>query len=179
MMTRYEISFNTLLTKVKNSHAIFGELLIFCSVCLSVLQEVHTLFIAWGGFEKNKLDHTGSKISMESYLNDQFDLISRRIYIETLNRIPLRYIMDEDEEPDLYLFDDGDPYMDYIYDDLDYQAGGRIDHSFVVWLPAAIMAQQDEVRSVVNFFRLFGKTFIIQQIGGTLSDFEDENLFSI
>lgn len=178
-MTKYEISFNKLLERVKNGNALFGELLVFCSVCLQELQTLHTNFISWGSFEKNKLDHTGSKLSMESYLNDQFDSVNRRIYIETLNRIPLRYIMDDGDEPDFYLFDDGDPYMDYIYDDLDYEAGGRIDHSFVVWLPSVLMGQEDEVRSVVNFFRLFGKTFIINQTGTPLTPFEEDQLFNL
>lgn len=175
-MIKYEITFNKLLARIKNGNAIFGELLVFCSVCLDQLQTLHTQFMSWGSFEKAKLDHTGSKISTEAYLNDQFDFWSRRIWIETLNRLPLRYIMAENEEPDMYLFTDGDPYMNYIYTDQDYVEGGRIDLSFVVWVPTDIMYRKDEIRSVVDFYRMHGKSYIIRQFGNPLDNLEDVNL---
>ena len=179
MMDKFNISFNRLLNRIKNDVAIFGELYLFANLCMDELQSIHDGFISWGSFERNKLEHTGSLISVESYLNDQFDNALRRIYIETLNTIPLRYLMDDDEEQDLYLFDDGDQYLDYLFTDVDYQTGGRIDYTFVIWVPSSLLSRSDEIRSVVNFFRLFSKNFIIQVIGGSLNDFEVNTTFSL
>lgn len=133
----------------------------------SLLQPLQTLNAQLAAFVNQTrylMSLTGQVIYLEHYLNDLFDPIERRIYIDdgALTLPPYLYNQADEHEPEWYLYNtaDGEDPI-YLYNIPDYANNGW----FIVFVPAAIPLTPtflNECRRAVNRYKQAGPTYQIQ-----------------
>lgn len=112
--------------------------------------------------KKYELTFNGQVIYLEHLLNDQFDSVLRRIYIEDGDQTTNIYLFNNSEnneaeyvfnksenKEDLYLFN-----TSVTYTDLD----------FIVFIPIGLVYNENLMKFYINKYRLAGKRFQIQEI---------------
>lgn len=113
------------------------------------------------GFRYRML-HTGQVVYLEHYLNDLFDPVLQRIYIDDDTPTLPVHLFNKADGLDLTLYNnaDGEPPL-YIFNAADFDS----QFDFVVMVPAAILLTpifQDQVRAAVGRYKQAGKRFKIE-----------------
>lgn len=107
---------------------------------------------------------TGQVIYLEHYLNDLFDPVLRRIYIEDGSLVlpPYLYNQADNHLPVWYLYNEAEPHHTvYLYNTIEYATNGW----FIVYVPAAIPLTPTFLalcRRAVNRYKQAGPTYQIQ-----------------
>ena len=130
---------------------------------LRPLQSLHDTFYTYLVNTFYKLHITGQVIYLEHYLNDLFDPVERRIYINDGSLVlpPFLYLSIDDQPP-LYLYlnsDGGDPF--YLYNNIDYS--GQV--LFIIYFPDAIPVTnvlEIQVGNSINHYRRAGSIYELQ-----------------
>lgn len=125
--------------------------LAFLSVLMSPIKSLYNLF------KKNRdqnlyfLDHNAQVVRMEAVLNDRWDEGLRRITITDGTAKEALIIYREDEtKPAVYLFTDAENNPVALYQDSELDEGD----DFVVNVPIDIVFDEDEMKALVNKYRL-------------------------
>jgi hypothetical protein len=131
---------------------------------LEGLQFVNNMFDECALETKYLMSLTGQVIYLEQYLNDLFDPVLRRIYIDdgSLTLPPYLYNIADDHEPVWYLYNiaDGEPPF-YLYNQEDFNTAGE----FIVFVPAAIILTPlliAQITAAVLRYKQAGARFKIQ-----------------
>lgn len=126
----------------------------------ALLWPVVTLYQA---FRRNRdanlyrLSITPQVCYLEKMLNDRFDNSERRIHIDDAIDRPPVYLYQDDEQKPVYLA--SAPLSQPLY--LETEFGLNLD-DFVVWVHSSIIFEFNEMRSLVNLYKLAGTRFSIQ-----------------
>jgi hypothetical protein len=100
-----------------------------------------------------RLQITGQVCYLEKMLNDRYDPIDRRIYIdEAIERPPLYLYQDAESKP-VYLGEKP------LYQDTEF--GINLD-DFIVFVHNEIIFEFNELRSLVNLYKLAGTRYSVQ-----------------
>lgn len=98
---------------------------------------------------------------LERLLNDRYDSELRRIKIDDgIFHLPI-YIYQEDEIKPVYLFTEDENKPVYLY--TDGEAGEVLD-DFVVLVPVDIIFDMNEMKSLLNIYKLAGTKYTIQLV---------------
>lgn len=100
-----------------------------------------------------RLQITGQVCYLEKMLNDRYDPVDRRIYIdEAIERPPLYLYQDAESKP-VYLGEKP------LYQDTEF--GINLD-DFIVFVHNEIIFEFNELRSLVNLYKLAGTRYSVQ-----------------
>lgn len=103
-----------------------------------------------------KINHTGQVCYLQKALNDRFDVSNRQIYITDGNSFPRKYIYTNAEKKPVFLG------KIFIYQNGEYSNTGV---DFIVHVPKRVLRTQlNEVKALINFYKLASKRFSIQPL---------------
>jgi hypothetical protein len=110
-----------------------------------------------------KLAHGPQVVHIEAVLNDRWDNIDRRIKVEDgagFEPLPIYRDAETKTPPYIYKEAEGKPNP-YIYQEMEID-GVSID--FVIKIPVAIVFDMDELKALVDTYRLAGKVYIVETV---------------
>jgi hypothetical protein len=125
---------------------------------------VVSLYMQFLQVRKNKLYElsiTPQVCRLEALLNDRYDFIARGIYIDDAKEFPPVYLYQDAELKEIDLFTDAEGLPVYLFTDGE---GALLADDFIIYVPAAVVFNAIEMRSLVKKFRLPGMKFKIQII---------------
>lgn len=96
---------------------------------------------------------------LERLLNDRFDYGLRRIRIDEPIVHDPWYLFQEEELKPEYLFTEGENQPVYLFTESE---AGEIKDDFIVLVPAGLSFDSNELKSLLNQFRLAGKKYSIK-----------------
>jgi hypothetical protein len=108
-----------------------------------------------------RLNHTSQVQSMEHLLNDRFDNDLRRIYIADGAYRNQTFLYQPEEQRDTPIYLEEENQNTPLYQDSE---NGFIDESFIIHVPIELAMQEQEIRVVVNAYKLAGRKFNIEFI---------------
>lgn len=119
---------------------------------------LYDLFLKFKSEILYELDHNGQVCRLRKVLNDKFDNVDRRIYIEDAPvKLPL-YIHRRIEDKPVYIRRRSEATPVYIYRRSEITFGG----TFIVFVPATLDFDIDEMKLLINKYRLAGKAYTIK-----------------
>jgi hypothetical protein len=132
------------------------------SVCLHPLKYVNDLLNALRDEKNYFLRFNGQIIYLEHFLNDQYDPVYRRIYIEDVaNLEPIYLYNNAEERTPVYLHnkeEGADPV--YMINRREY----ILEFEYIVKVPNDLVFNEIEMRSKINRYNIAGKRYIIEVI---------------
>lgn len=135
-----------------------GNVLGLLKAAMAGVQYVNDLFYAFYQEKKYEVIFTGQIIYMKKYLNDQFDDVSRRIYITTNAG---------NVSPYVYRF--AEALGEYVYRFAE-DAGITVqrknesisDYDFTVYVPVSLSYDATQFNAAIEKYKLEDKTYTIQ-----------------
>lgn len=132
--------------------------------------KLQSLF-AWFDY---KTQFTGEVISLEYFLNNQYDPTLRRIYIDTFDDVSDMYLFNRVEaDESIYVYNSSeysnptgpvnplaDPEQLYLYNETELENIA----TFTVFVPIGLVYNQIQMRADVDYYRVAGKTYQIVAI---------------
>jgi hypothetical protein len=111
-----------------------------------------------------KLAHNSQVVYMNAVLNDQFDAVLRRIYIENVQGYEPVWYYDTNQGKPVYFYDSSDNAPVYHYDRSDFDYNNT---DFIVHLPQDIKpADADElaeletvIKLLIDYYKLYSKAY--------------------
>ena len=135
--------------------------LTWLGVLIIPINRLYQSFLLYRNAKLYDLMITPQVCYLEAMLNDRWDFINRGIYIDDApEHAPLYLYQDEENHPiDLYTEAEGLPV--WLYTEGEAEGGDYAD-DFIVWVPASVVFDAVEMRSMVMRKRLPGMRFTIQ-----------------
>lgn len=132
-------------------------------LCLvSPVVTLYEKFMQYRDITNYKLDHTAQVFSLENVLNDAFDRVARRIYIEDgVYTFPV-WFYDRVAVKPVYFFNKDEDQPVRFYDRKSLE---KIDVDFTVVLPTDLLLSNPEhirLKALVDFYRLPDKTYTVK-----------------
>lgn len=106
-----------------------------------------------------RLSITPQVCFLEKMLNDRYDNTLRRIFITDGILRSQQYIYTEAEQRTKYIYTSGEANILYIFTSNEV---GYIGGSFIVNVPSDISFNMDEMRALIDIYKLAGRTFEIK-----------------
>lgn len=156
----YTINISTYLSRIIKRELRQPKVLALLTSILKPFSDVNNEFVELTDETKYLLQFNGQTIYLEHYLNDQYDNVLRRIYIETVsesNRVVL-YYKTEGQAP-VYIYRKSE-LATPVYIRRRYEAVSSTD--FIVYVPSDVSYDETAMRAQIDQFRQAGKTYIIQ-----------------
>ncbi|OWP76524.1 hypothetical protein [Flavobacterium oreochromis] len=126
--------------------------------CLT--QPIDTVYQDWKQKRADdwyKLAHNGQVCKMEGALNDEFDPVQRRIYIDDGDSFPQEYIFTEEENEEVFLDD-----TLFVFSEDEYENTGV---DFVVFVPYELVdANIHKLNYLIKYYKLAGKRYRIEKL---------------
>ncbi|OWP73975.1 hypothetical protein [Flavobacterium oreochromis] len=126
--------------------------------CLT--QPIDTVYQDWKQKREDdwyKLAHNGQVCKIEGTLNDEFDPVQRRIYIDDGDSFPQEYIFNEEEDKKVFLDD-----TLFVFSEDEYEKTGV---DFVVFVPSELVdANIHKLNYLIKYYKIAGKRFRIEKI---------------
>lgn len=133
----------------------------FLKALLSPLFFVYDRFIRYRLAKLYQLHITTQVVYLERLLNDKYDFTPRRIYISDAEWHLPWFVYQEEELKDQYIFSEGEDQVIWLYTDSE---AGSIKDDFVVYVSASLEFNEDEMRSYLDSFKLFGTRYKIERV---------------
>lgn len=133
-------------------------------LCKSMIVFVSTIHIDFLNFRKQKMYElaiTPQICWLVLLLNDRFDFVQRRIYIEDGAKGDNVYLFQDDEGDSIYAFQDSELENNWVFNDSEV---GSTPAHFIVYLPSVLAAKEDMIKSILNINRLPSKRYQIQYL---------------
>lgn len=157
----YNINFDRLAIWLTSKPLRKQKLIIIIKALLGGHTAVLNSFLNYRDAKIYQLLITPQVVYLEKMLNDRYDSIQRRIYIDdAVWHLPW-FLYQEEEEKPAYLFTEAEYSPVYLY--TDGEAGEAL-NDFVVFVPLDVIFSQDEMRSLLDAYKLFGTKYTIQRI---------------
>lgn len=135
------------------------KFIILVKACLYPLISLHTTLMNFRSAKIYQIKITPQVCYLEMMLNDRYDSIARRITIGDAEwHLPWFLYQDAENKPE-YLYTEGEAQPVYVY--TDGEAGEAL-NDFVVLVPAAVSFNEQEMKSLLNSYKLFGTRYKIQ-----------------
>ena len=123
--------------------------------------ELYAIFSSYRIQALYTLSFTGQVIYLEKLLNDTFNNGGTEIFIEDgiLKIAPFLFNTAEDADP-FYVFNTAETNEEnlYLYNTAEYT--GNLD--FIVKVPTALVFDENQMKSLINKYKLAGKNYTIQ-----------------
>lgn len=133
----------------------------FVKALLSPLFFVHDRFLRFRQAKLYQLHITTQVVYLEKLLNDRFDFTPRRIFIADAEwHLPWFVYLDEEEKPQ-YVFREDEEQVLWLYTDGE---SGSVKDDFVVHIPSELSFNENELRSYLDSYRLFGTRYKIERV---------------
>lgn len=134
----------------------------FLNSLVTPLQQLHSLFLQFRENQLYDLKITGQVIYLELVLNDIFDPVQRRIYIEDgeIYEPPVFY---EEYKNQPVIFNEEASASNPIFWNTE-NIENRINVNFYVWVPSDVVFDTSRMKAVVNKYKVFGRTYEIRII---------------
>lgn len=134
----------------------------FLTAIVAPIKRLNAEFDQFYDDVKYILDHGPRVFQIQSALNDRFDYDLRRIYIEDgsdYEPLPIYRDAEAKQAPYVYLESEVSQQAPYLYREEEIDAVG-ID--FVVFVPASLVFDMEELKAVVDYYRFKDKVYIVQ-----------------
>lgn len=96
---------------------------------------------------------------LQDFLNDRFDYIQRRIYIDDAETVAQVYLYQDEEDAPIWLYQDVEDSPVYIFQD--GESLGDILFDFVIFIPSSVQFEENEIRAMIAT-KLCGKMYKIE-----------------
>lgn len=128
----------------------------FAVVLASWLERIQDDFLVWReGVVLAQYRYNGLLHSLERLLNDRYDPVERRIYIDVVDQVPGYWFLEDGQPAIASLLEDG-ALSGYAYLD-DGEMPELYTHEFTVHVPAALAFNPDQVFSLLDTYRYAGR----------------------
>lgn len=119
---------------------------------------------------QNKLNYdiqfNSQTLSLEARLNEEYNLVTGTIYIETISRVDnAQYIswLSENQDP-VYTRWLSETSTTPVYVRwLSEPAQGGVGVDFIVWVPLTLNFDSDRMKAIIDLYKLAGKRYAIQR----------------
>lgn len=138
-----------------------GTVLAFLNAYVTPLVFTYQSFLKFRKAKLYQLMITPQVCYLERLLRDRFDFTLRRIEIEDAIWHSPWYLYQEAELKPEYLFIESENQPVFLYTD---NEAGSIKDDFVVLVPQDIVFDDNEMRSIINSYRLAGKRYKIERV---------------
>lgn len=137
------------------------KLIVLLKALLFPLIYLHDYFIRYRKAKLYQLMISSQVCYLERLLNDRYDFTERRIRIDDAVWHQAWYLYQEDElKPEhLYLESENNPV--WLYGE---NEAGELKDDFVVFVPSAVDFNENEMRSLLDNYRLFGTHYKIERV---------------
>ncbi|HYH14171.1 MAG TPA: hypothetical protein VD794_03060 [Flavisolibacter sp.] len=157
----YDIDYNKLTQWMIPSRIRKGRIVAFVQILIYGVSFLYQDLLRFRKQKLYELTITPQVCYLERLLNDRFDFIQRRIRIvDSLDKPPY-YIYQKDELKPKYIYLRAEGKPAYIYTSGE---SSLLQDDFVVLVPAGLIFEEAEMRSLVRVFKLAGKRFKIQSV---------------
>ena len=146
-----------LLNKVNRKAGI----LVLVKALLSPLIWLHDYFIRYRKAKLYQLMISSQVCYLERLLNDRYDFTARRIYIDDAIWHQAWYLYQDEELKPEWLYQEGENNPVWLYSE---NEAGELKDDFVVFVPAAMDFDENEMRSLLDNYRLFGTHYKIERV---------------
>lgn len=137
------------------------KMLAFIRSVIMPVNTIHTSFLYYRNNALYRLAITPQVCYLERALNDRYDVMERRIYIQdstTLVPVPL-YRQEESKQQVLYRKGNGEPITFYTKaETLQFTS------DFIISIPVTVNFNMSELTAFVNSYKLTSKTFKVKII---------------
>lgn len=136
----------------------------FIKVLLKPINEIYYKWYNWRIDNIYKLENTGQICYLRGSLNDKFDGLERRIYIDDGLLFETTYIFTEAEAIEVYTNteSEGDEETLWVYTEAE-TADSKLD--FIVYVPTSILNNDlYALKAHIDFYRAAGKRYAIIEI---------------
>jgi hypothetical protein len=170
----------------------------FLNAAAKPFKQMHSEFLVIVDYYIRRIRFTGQVCYIEQALNERYDAVLKRIYIEDYGTNELYIFQTAEAEPPLYIFNEWNAATAYVAGEysqvgfdvylcnvnntnkppaanptewtlqtdegvtLNLDANFVNTITFIVWVPVSITFDTDELTSIVNAFKLAGRSFVIQ-----------------
>lgn len=138
-----------------------AKLLSYLKALLAPLNTLIVLFNTYVSNSRYLANFTGQEVYLEHLLNDRFDPVQRRIYIDDgVAAILPPFVFNKVEQRPVYVYNKVENQPLYIYNKTEYGVG----NDFIVYVPNAILntLTQTQIEATVLLYKLASKQFSIQ-----------------
>lgn len=130
----------------------------YLAVMVSPIVRLYEFFTTHRASQLYELDHNGQVCRLEAVLNDRFDNTLRRIYIEDARAIFATPLYRRVENKPVYLRRRSENKPVYLRRRAELTHGG----AFVVKVPTALTFDTEEMKALINKYKMAGKTYAIK-----------------
>lgn len=160
---RYIINYTKLVTeRLPDVEIRTDEVLAYCLVLVSPLVLVYNSLLTFRLFLLYKLSITPQVCYLEKMLNNQYDNTERRIYIEDAVLVDGIFIFQEAEEEPIFIYTEAESTKPKTYLYTEGETSGAGANDFIVFYPAGLLFNMNELVSLVNQYKLASKKFTVQ-----------------
>jgi hypothetical protein len=138
-----------------------AKLLAYLRALLAPLTSLGTLFNEHVSASRYLANFTGQEVYLEHLLNDNFDPVQRRIYIDDgVPAILPPFVFNKIEQRPVYVYNKAENKPLYIFNKTEYGVG----NDFIVFVPNSILntLTQTQIEATVLIYKLASKQFSIQ-----------------
>lgn len=124
------------------------------------LADLYSQFLDYKKATEYKMSFTPQVCQLERLLNDKYDNIQRRIYIENPVPVAIDYLYYKIENKPIYLYRKSDNKPNFIYRQNTYN---DVNSDFTITIPLELQGLNEvELRALVNYYKLFSKTYTVR-----------------
>jgi len=138
-----------------------GSVLYYIKAIMGGLQYLNDLFYTYISDKKEELKYNGQIIYLQRRLNNVFDNTLRRIYIANVAAIPVQYAYRNTEFQDNYVYRISESASNNFYLGRISEIGSN-QYDFIVFVPAALTYNIDQMNATINRYKLIDKDFAMQ-----------------
>ncbi len=157
----FNIDFQDIIRKLLPAALRSSNLKDVLNALIKPLKNLNTTFKSWKDGVDYDLQFNGQTMYLQRVLNDQFDTVLRRIYIEDTSIINNVYVANKSEgSVTLYLANKSETSAPVVYLENLSEQVNQI--HFKVRVPAALVFSSIQMRALVDKYKIAGKNYTIQ-----------------
>lgn len=136
-----------------------GVMMAFVKAAFAPIVTLHNSFLGYRDAKFYQIRMNYQTCYLESFLNDRFDYVQRRIYIEDAETVEQVYLYQVEEEKPEWLYQQSENEPLYLF--TEGESLGDLLNDFVVYVPADIQFSESEIRAMLST-KLSGKRYKIE-----------------
>ena len=158
---RYNINYAKLIVQRIPQDLQFDEFIAWLNRFCDPFVFIYNMVVAYRTSTLYKLNITSQVFSLEKMLNDRYDNIDRRIFIDDGQIFAPTYEYLKAEGRTAYMYTKAEGHTPAQYDLLKGEVTG-FHYNFIVWVPVSITFNINEMKGLLDENKLAGKIYSIQ-----------------
>lgn len=158
---RYNINYAKLIVQRIPQDLQFDEFIAWLNRFCDPFVFIYNLVVSYRTNTLYKLDITSQVFSLEKMLNDRYDTVARRIFIDDGQIFDPTYEYIKAEGRTHFVYKKSESHLPKEYDLLKGEVTG-FSYNFVVWVPIAVTFNENEMKGLLDANKLAGKIYSIQ-----------------